>query len=87
MGVIAQQGALRRRFAKQRYPLASRASTMTAKVTNLENTVFSIKRFMGHRYDEVQQEVKLVPYRVVKALTGARESRCGASSTGRSPGA
>jgi molecular chaperone DnaK len=39
-------------------------------VTNPENTVFSIKRFMGRRYDEVQQEVKLVPYSVVKAPNG-----------------
>jgi molecular chaperone DnaK len=39
-------------------------------VTNPENTVFSIKRFMGRRYDEVQQEVKLVPYKVVKAPNG-----------------
>src|SRR3989449_2931496 len=39
-------------------------------ITNPENTVFSIKRFMGRRYDEVQQEVKLVPYRVVKAPNG-----------------
>src|SRR6266446_3967357 len=36
-------------------------------VTNPENTVFSIKRFMGRRYDEVLQEIKLVPYKVVKA--------------------
>ncbi len=39
-------------------------------VTNPENTVFSIKRFMGRRYDEVAQEIKLVPYRVVKAPNG-----------------
>jgi molecular chaperone DnaK len=39
-------------------------------VTNPENTVFSIKRFMGRRYDEVLQEIKLVPYRVVKAPNG-----------------
>jgi len=39
-------------------------------VTNPENTVFSIKRFMGRRYDEVQQEIKLVPYKVVKAANG-----------------
>jgi molecular chaperone DnaK len=39
-------------------------------VTNPENTVFSIKRFMGRRYDEVQQEIKLVPYKVVKAPNG-----------------
>ena len=34
-------------------------------VTNPENTVFSIKRFMGRRYDEVSEELKMVPYRVV----------------------
>jgi molecular chaperone DnaK len=39
-------------------------------VTNPENTVFSIKRFMGRRYDEVEQEIKLVPYKVVKASNG-----------------
>src|SRR3989449_823700 len=39
-------------------------------ITNPENTVFSIKRFMGRRYDEVLQEIKLVPYRVVKAQNG-----------------
>src|SRR6184192_4558238 len=39
-------------------------------ITNPENTVFSIKRFMGRRYDEVLQEIKLVPYKVVKALNG-----------------
>ncbi|PYN07145.1 MAG: molecular chaperone DnaK, partial [Candidatus Rokuibacteriota bacterium] len=35
-----------------------------------ENTVFSIKRFMGRRYDEVLQEIKLVPYKVVRASNG-----------------
>jgi molecular chaperone DnaK len=39
-------------------------------ITNPENTIFSIKRFMGRRYEEVQQEVKLVPYKVVKAPNG-----------------
>src|SRR6202171_5336188 len=39
-------------------------------ITNPENTVFSIKRFMGRRYDEVEQELKLVPYKVVKAPNG-----------------
>src|SRR6059036_40521 len=34
-------------------------------VTNSENTVFSIKRFMGRRMDEVTEEMKMVPYRVV----------------------
>ncbi len=35
-------------------------------VTNPENTVFSIKRFMGRRYDEVTEEMKMVPFRVVR---------------------
>ena len=40
------------------------------QVTNPENTVFSIKRFMGRKYDEVSEEMTIVPYRVVK---GANE--------------
>ena len=40
-------------------------------VTNPTNTVFSIKRFMGRRYDEVGSELKTVPYKV-KAGTGNR---------------
>src|SRR5881396_1203358 len=39
-------------------------------VTNPENTVFSIKRFMGRKYDEVSEEMKMVPYRVVKTSNG-----------------
>jgi len=39
-------------------------------VTNPENTVFSIKRFMGRKYDEVNEEMKMVPYRVVRASNG-----------------
>jgi molecular chaperone DnaK len=39
-------------------------------VTNPENTVFSIKRFMGRRYDEVSEEMKMVPYRVVRGGNG-----------------
>jgi molecular chaperone DnaK len=35
-------------------------------ITNPENTVFSIKRFMGRRYDEVTEEMKMVPYKVVR---------------------
>src|SRR3954447_1380486 len=35
-------------------------------ITNPENTVYSIKRFMGRRYDEVQEEINMVPYKVVR---------------------
>ena len=39
-------------------------------VTNPENTVFSIKRFMGRRYEEVTEEMKMVPYTVVSVPNG-----------------
>ncbi len=39
-------------------------------ITNPENTIFSIKRFMGRRHDEVSQEMQLVPYRVVRGDNG-----------------
>src|SRR6202521_337219 len=35
-------------------------------ITNPENTIFSIKRFMGRRYDEVNDEIKMVPFKVVR---------------------
>jgi molecular chaperone DnaK len=39
-------------------------------VTNPENTVFSIKRFMGRKYDEVNEEMKMVPYTVARVANG-----------------
>jgi len=39
-------------------------------VTNPENTVFSIKRFMGRKFDEVNEEMKMVPFRVIRATNG-----------------
>jgi len=39
-------------------------------VTNAENTVYSIKRFMGRRYDEVNEEMKMVPYKVTRSGNG-----------------
>jgi len=39
-------------------------------VTNSRNTIYSIKRFMGRKFDEVQEEIKRVPYKVVRAPNG-----------------
>ena len=39
-------------------------------VTNPENTIYSIKRFMGRKYEEVSEEMKIVPYRVARASNG-----------------
>ena len=39
-------------------------------VTNPENTIYSAKRFIGHKYDEVADEAKKMPYKVVKRANG-----------------
>jgi molecular chaperone DnaK len=56
-------------FAKSGERLVGQVAKRQA-VTNPENTVFSIKRFMGRRYDEVNEEMKMVPYTVVRASNG-----------------
>ncbi|MDD8020418.1 MAG: molecular chaperone DnaK [Acidobacteriota bacterium] len=40
------------------------------RVTNPENTIYSIKRFMGRRYNEVQNEIKQVPFKVIESANG-----------------
>lgn len=52
-------------FAKNGERLVGQSAKRQA-VTNSENTVFSIKRFMGRFYDEVNEEMRLVPYKVVR---------------------
>lgn len=56
-------------FTKDGSRLVGQAAKRQA-VTNPKNTIFSIKRFMGRRYDEVAHECTLVPYEVVRAKNG-----------------
>ncbi|MGH7394429.1 MAG: molecular chaperone DnaK, partial [Candidatus Methylomirabilales bacterium] len=56
-------------FTKEGERLVGQVAKRQA-ITNPENTIFSIKRFMGRRYEEVQHEIKLVPYRVVHTPAG-----------------
>src|SRR5688572_17321782 len=56
-------------FAKDGERLVGQVAKRQA-VTNPENTVFSIKRFMGRTYADVAPEMSRVPYRVVKADNG-----------------
>jgi molecular chaperone DnaK len=56
-------------FAKSGERLVGQVAKRQA-VTNPENTVFSIKRFMGRRFDEVNEEMKMVPYSVIRASNG-----------------
>ncbi|MFZ5954470.1 MAG: molecular chaperone DnaK [Candidatus Dependentiae bacterium] len=39
-------------------------------VTNPENTIYSVKRFIGHQYDEMTNEIKKMPYKIVKRSNG-----------------
>jgi len=56
-------------FAKDDERLVGQVAKRQA-VTNAENTIFSIKRFMGRKFDEVSSEAARVPYKVVKAQNG-----------------
>jgi molecular chaperone DnaK len=56
-------------FAKNGERLVGQVAKRQA-VTNPENTVFSIKRFMGRKYEEVNEEMKMVPYKVTRASNG-----------------
>jgi molecular chaperone DnaK len=52
-------------FAKDGQRLVG-APAKRQQVTNPQNTIFSIKRFMGRKFDEVNEEMTIVPYKVVK---------------------
>ncbi|CBE69842.1 MAG: molecular chaperone DnaK [Candidatus Methylomirabilis oxygeniifera] len=56
-------------FSKEGERLVGQVAKRQA-TTNPENTIFSIKRFMGRRNEEVSQEIKLVPYKVIRAGNG-----------------
>src|SRR5437868_11280980 len=56
-------------FTKSGERLAGQVAKRQA-VTNAENTIYSIKRFMGRRYEEVNEEMKMVPYKVTRTSNG-----------------
>ena len=56
-------------FAKNGERLVGDAAKRQA-VTNPQNTIFSVKRFMGRKFDEIGEEIKRIPYKVVKAPNG-----------------
>src|SRR6187455_3100390 len=71
-------------FAKSGDRLVGQVAKRQA-VTNPENTVFSIKRFMGRRFDEVSDEMRMVPYKVGKASNGDVRILAGEKDGGFAP--
>ncbi|NLG00722.1 MAG: Hsp70 family protein, partial [Lentisphaerae bacterium] len=63
-------------FTKSGERLVGQAAKRQA-VTNPKNTVYSIKRFMGRRYDEMTNEISMVPYDVVRAANGDAHVKIG----------
>jgi molecular chaperone DnaK len=63
-------------FAKSGERLVGAVAKRQA-VTNPENTVFSIKRFMGRKFAEVDEEMKIVPYEVVRGPNGDARVKAG----------
>src|SRR5689334_24166401 len=53
-------------FSKTGERLVGEAAKRQA-ITNSRNTIYSIKRFMGRKFDEISEETKRVPYKVVRA--------------------
>jgi len=56
-------------FTKDKETLVGQVAKRQA-VTNPEDTIFSIKRFMGRKFDEVNEEMKMVPYKAIKDAQG-----------------
>ena len=63
-------------FTKTGEQLAGQVAKRQA-ITNPENTLYSIKRFMGRRYNEVTEEMKMVPYKVVQGRPGDARVQAG----------
>ena len=63
-------------FAKSGERLVGTVAKRQA-VTNPENTIFSVKRFMGRKYSEVDEEMKIVPYEVIRGSNGDARIKVG----------
>lgn len=59
-------------YTKEGEILVGQAAKRQA-ITNPDNTIYSIKRFMGRKFDEVPEEIKIVPYKVIKKDNGDAE--------------